>query len=58
MLDKFFRYLEFKMDCAREAEQQGWKLDLALAESLVDQWTKLQEDKVKELVDVRPLRKL
>ena len=58
MLDKFFRYLEFKMDCAREAEQQGWKLDLALAESLVDQWTKLQEDKVKELVDVMPLRTL
>tara|TARA_R110002012_G_scaffold220445_3_gene392055 strand:+ start:1229 stop:3070 length:1842 start_codon:yes stop_codon:yes gene_type:complete len=58
MLDKFFRYLEFKMDCAREAEQQGWKLDIALAESLVDQWTKLQEDKVKELVDVMPLRTL
>lgn len=33
-LNRFFRYLEFKMDCAREAEMQGWKLDVAKAEQL------------------------
>tara|TARA_R110002020_G_scaffold6662_4_gene28219 strand:- start:4815 stop:6656 length:1842 start_codon:yes stop_codon:yes gene_type:complete len=57
-LDKFFRYLEFKMDCANEAEQQGWRLDLNLAESCVDKLTKLQEEKITELSDVMPLRKL
>ena len=57
-LDKFFRYLEFKMDCANEAEQQGWKLDLNLAESSVDKLTKLQEEKITELSNVMPLRKL
>jgi len=57
-LDKFFRYLEFKMDCANEAEQQGWKLDLNLAESSVDKLTKLQEEKITELSQVMPLRKL
>ena len=57
-LDRFFRYLEFKMDCANEAEQQGWKLDLNLAESCVDKLTKLQEEKITELSNVMPLRKL
>jgi len=57
-LDKFFRYLEFKMDCANEAEQQGWKLDTDLAISCVDKITKLQEEKVAELIEVMPMRKL
>ena len=57
-LDKFFRYLEFKMDCANEAEQQGWKLDTDLAISCVDKITKLQEEKVTELIEVMPMRKL
>jgi len=58
MLDKFFRYLEFKMDCAKEAEKQGWKLDVDLAHSLIDEWTRLQDEKIKELVKVMPMRKL
>ena len=57
-LDKFFRYLEFKMDCANEAEQQGWKLDIDLAESSMVKLTNLQEEKIKELSEVMPLRKL
>ena len=56
MLDKFFRYLEFKMDCANEAEKQGWKLDVELAKSLSDEWTKLQEQKVAELTNVMPMK--
>ena len=57
-LDKFFRYLEFKMDCANEAEQQGWKINSDLANSCVERLTNLQEDKVKELTEVMPMRKL
>ena len=57
-LDKFFRYLEFKMYCASEAEAQGWKLNVQLATCLVNKWTRLQEDKVAELSDVMPMRKL
>ncbi len=57
-LDKFFRYLEFKMDCASEAEQQGWKLDIDLAASSMVKLTNLQEEKIKELSEVMPLRKL
>ena len=56
MLDKFFRYLEFKMDCANEAEKQGWKLDVKLAKSLSEEWTNLQEQKVAELINVMPMK--
>ena len=57
-LNRFFRYLEFKMDCAREAEMQGWKLDVPKAEKLFADLTSLQDKKVRELVDVMPMRKV
>ena len=57
-LDKFFRYLEFKMQCANEAEQQGWKLNVDMAKSCVDQLVSLQAEKVTELSDAMPMRKL
>jgi len=57
-LDKFFRYLEFKMDCANEAEQQGWRLDVELTKSSIEKLTKLQEEKIAELTEVMPMRKL
>ena len=57
-LDRFFRYLQFKMDCAREAEQQGWKLDVQKAENCMQKLTDLQDQKVQELTDVMPLRKV
>ena len=57
-LNRFFRYLQFKMDCAREAEQQGWKLDVQKSQNLVQQLTDLQDEKTKELVDVMPMRKI
>ena len=58
LLDKFFRYLEFKMDCANEAEQQGWRLNTNLAKSCINKLTNLQEEKIAELSDVMPMRKL
>jgi len=57
-LDKFFRYLEFKMDCAATAEQVGWKLDVGLAQRCVADLTQQQSDKVAELVSVMPKRKI
>lgn len=57
-LNKFFRYLEFKMDCAKEAELQGWKLDVPKAEELLVYLTELENKKVAELVAVMPMRKL
>ena len=54
LLDKFFRYLEFKMRCAATAESVGWKLDLDLATKCVDDLTQQQIDKVAELKTVMP----
>ena len=57
-LDKFFRDLSFKMDCAARAEASGWKLNLDLAQECVDKLTREQDYKTKELCNVMPLRKL
>ena len=54
-LDKFFRYLSFKMDCAASAEESGWKLNLDLAQECVDKLTREQDYKTKELCNVMPL---
>lgn len=53
-LDKFFRYLEFKMDCAAAAEQVGWKLDTTLAEQSLNTLLSQQEAKIEELKVVMP----
>ena len=57
-LDKFFRYLEFKMDCAATAEKVGWKLDIELAQKCVTDLTKQKADKEAELISVMPKRKV
>ena len=57
-LDKFFRYLEFKMDCAASAEKVGWKLDVELAQKCVANLTKQKADKEAELISVMPKRKV
>ena len=57
-LNRFFRYLQFKMDCAREAEQQGWKLDVTKSQNLVQQLTDLQDQKTQDLIEVMPMRKV
>jgi len=55
-LDKFFRYLEFKMDCAASAEKVGWKLDVQLAQNCVDSLLQEQAEKVAELRSAMPMR--
>ena len=57
-LDKFFRYLQFKMDCAAMAERVGWKLDVPLAERCVEKLTDQQSSKINELKSVMPKVKI
>jgi len=57
-LDKFFRYLQFKMDCAAAAEKLGWKLDVGLAKDCVAKLTDQQSSKIDELKNVMPKRKI
>lgn len=50
----YLKYLEFKMDCAREQERSRWKLDVdyvkaSLSEMLID-----KEQRMKELIEVMP----
>tara|TARA_B100000780_G_scaffold153283_1_gene107147 strand:- start:2611 stop:4452 length:1842 start_codon:yes stop_codon:yes gene_type:complete len=54
LLDKFFRYLQFKMDCAVAAENTGWRLNKTLAQSSRDTLVNQQETKVEELKTVMP----
>ena len=58
LLDKFFRYLEFKMRCASIAERTGWKLDKSLANSSITTLIEQQESRVAELKTVMPKRKI
>lgn len=57
-LDKFFRYLQFKMDCAAMAEKVGWKLDVPLAKRCVEKLTDQQSSKINELKGVMPKVKI
>lgn len=47
-------YLGFKMDCAREAEEVGVRLDVERAQRNYDELERLQEDKFEELVKAMP----
>ena len=58
LLNKYLQYLTYKMQCAAEAEQQGWRLDVDLAEKCVADLTAQQDQKVAELVDVMPMNKI
>jgi len=55
--DEAFRlidYLGFKMDCAREAEEVGVKLDVERAQRNYDELERMQEEKFLELVKAMP----
>ena len=53
-LNRFFRYLQFKMNCAFTAEHIGWKLDVDLANKSIDTLVTMQIEKVEELKSVMP----
>jgi len=58
LLNKYLQYLTYKMQCAAEAEQQEWRLDVDLAEKCVADLTAQQDQKVAELVDVMPMNRI
>ena len=47
-------YLSFKMDCAREAEEVGVRLDVERAQRNYDELERMQEEKFLELVKAMP----
>ena len=56
--DRFVQYLSFKMDCAREQEALGWKLDVAKAQGHDDELMKLKAEKIEQLADVMPRQEI
>ena len=56
--DRFVQYLSFKMDCAREQEALGWKLDVAKAQGHYDELMKLKAEKIEQLADVMPRQEI
>ena len=56
--DSFVQYLSFKMDCAREQEALGWKLDVAKAQSHYDELQRLKEEKIEQLAEAMPKNKV
>jgi len=46
---KFIDYLMYKMDCAREQERSGWKLDVARCAEAVHKLTEEKGEKIREL---------
>ena len=55
-MDRFIQYLSFKMDCAREQEAMGWKLDVDKAQTTYDEIMRLKEEKEQQLADAMPRR--
>jgi len=51
---RFLRYLQFKMDCAREQERSRWKLDVPVCEASIQKLEKLLEEKTDELRQAMP----
>lgn len=51
---KVIQYLSFKMDCAREAEEVGVRLDVERAQRNFDELERMQEEKFLELVKAMP----
>lgn len=51
---EFLDYLSFKMDCAREQEQNGWKLDVDKCRTLSDKLVHDRDEKLVELTYAMP----
>jgi len=52
--ENFVQYLSFKMDCARQQEALGWKLDVAKAQSHYEELQSLKEEKIEQLAEAMP----
>lgn len=47
-------YLSFKMDCAREQERSGWKLDVDRTRGALEELTRDQATKLEQLTEAMP----
>ena len=56
--ENFVQYLSFKMDCARQQEALGWKLDVAKAQSHYEELQSLKEEKIEQLAEAMPKNKV
>ena len=56
--DRLIDYLSFKLDCAREQEALGWKLDVDRAQTAYDEIMRLKNEKEEQLADAMPKRVL
>ena len=54
--DRLIDYLSFKMDCAREQEALGWKLDVDRCQTAYDEIMLLKNEKEEQLADAMPKR--
>ena len=52
--EEFLQYIWFKLDCVREQEEIGIKLDLEKCTELLESWEREKEEKVRELEEVMP----
>jgi hypothetical protein len=52
--DRLIDYLSFKMDCAREQEDLGWKLDVEKCQVALDGIMALKSDKEEQLAEAMP----
>lgn len=53
-ITRLVKYLMFKMDCARAAEESGWRLDIPLCEGTIAKLELEKEEKVTALAKVMP----
>lgn len=51
---KFLDYLSFKMDCAREQERSGWKLDVERCRTALDELETHKAGVVAQLIEAMP----
>lgn len=51
---RFIDYLSFKIDCAREQEENKWKLDIERCTTAYNKLVGIKEEKVEELMSVMP----
>lgn len=51
---KFLEYIQFKMECARLAEESGWKVDIEFTQKQLDKLKLLQQEKVEQLRQAMP----
>jgi hypothetical protein len=51
---RFLRYLAFKMDCAREQERSGWRLDVEKCRANIERLEPLYDQKIDELRAAMP----